>query len=69
MMAYRLCIHNIKFPLHHWLVMGYIETVVYKRPSETKNTYLEVYNKHIMYVIVILFVILISLCLLQLLMV
>lgn len=49
--------------------MGYIETVVYKRPSETQNTYLEVYNKHIMYVFVILFVIIISLCILQLLMI
>lgn len=49
--------------------MGYIETVVYKRPSETQNTYLEVHNKHIMYVFVILFVILISLCILQLLMI
>lgn len=61
-MAYRLSIHNIKSPLHHWLVMGYIETVMYKRPSETQNTYLEVYNKHIMNVFVILFVTLISLC-------
>lgn len=49
--------------------MGYIETVVYKRPSETQNTYLEVYNKHIMYVFVILFVIIISLCIFQLLMI
>lgn len=49
--------------------MGYIETVVYNRPSETQNTYLEVYNKHIMYVFVILFVIIISLCILQLLMI
>lgn len=47
----------------------YIETEVYKRLSGTQNTYLEMYNKHIIYVFVILFVILISLCILQLLMI
>lgn len=53
--------------------MGYIETVVYKRPSSIMKRKIRIlkctYNKHVMYMFVILFVIIISLCILPLLMI